>query len=203
MSGPTFLTDAEFRKLASEGCPIVTPFNESFVRPASLDLRLGCIEYKYKFEEYSLGQEISESDYEKSHFENLELTPGSAAFVGIEEEIRIPTDCIGFIFARSSITRLGLIIQPTYMNPGYSGRMPLTIINNTAFRVRLVPRVRVAQLLCARLNFPPVLSYAESDGSKYVGENVSASKLHTDAEIRAAIDAVLRKLVPTHLLENV
>lgn len=200
MVNPTFLTDQEFRSLATAGHGVVQPFNADYVQAASVDLRLGNYSYKYRFETYTLGQEIGESDYETETFEDLTLDPGSSCFIGIEEQIDIPQDCLGLLYARSSITRLGLVIQPIYFSPGYSGRPPLTIFNSTDRPMRIVPRVRVAQLICARLGNSPSVGYDMVESSKYVNEDVAPSRLHTDAEIKAALDRVLKKALPNHLL---
>ncbi|MCD1644804.1 dCTP deaminase [Aurantimonas coralicida] len=200
MSNPAFLIDGDFRALAKGGAEVVSPFEEEFVQAASIDLRLSGLSYRYRFDSYSLGQEVSEADYAESEFGELSLSPGESCFVGIEETIRIPSDCLGFIFARSSITRLGITIPPVFMNPGYSGRPPLTIINSANFPVKLIPRVRVAQLVCARLSASPKLPYDAAESSKYVDEDTAPSRLHTDEEIAAALDRVLRNTLPAQML---
>jgi dCTP deaminase len=202
MANAAFLTDRQFRALAEAGHPVTDPFEVEFIRAASVDLRLGSTAYRYRFDSYHLGQEISDADYEHESFESLPLEPSQSAFVGLDATIKVPTDCVGFIFPRSSITRLGLVIPPVYMNPGYSGKMPLTIINNSPFKVELVPRVRVAQLVCARLDQAPAVAYHESEASKYLGEQISPSRLHTDDEIRSALERVLTKSFPSHLFQN-
>lgn len=203
MSNATFLTDGQMRLLARSGHAVVEPFDEALLRPASMDLRLGDIKYKYKFETYSLGQDITQDDYEHEKFEELMLAPGETAFIGLSETIHVPANCVGFVFPRSSITRIGLTIPPVYMNPGYSGQMPITIINNTALPVRIVPRIRVAQLLCAKLSVTSHLPYDLDPGSKYVDEIVSPSRLHTDEEIQAALDQVIQQTMPGRLLERI
>ena len=203
MSNATFLTDGQMRLLAQSGHAVVEPFDETLLRPASMDLRLGDIRYRYKFENYTLGQDITDDDYERETFEELVLAPGESAFVGLSEVIHVPDNCIGFVFPRSSITRIGLTIPPVYMNPGYAGQMPITIVNSTAMRVKIVPRIRVAQLLCAKLSVSSRLPYDLDPKSKYVDEIVSPSLLHTDEEIRAALALVLQQTVPARLLERI
>lgn len=202
MSTATFLTDGQMRLLAREGHAVVEPFDEAFLRPASVDLRLGDVRYRYKFESYTLGQEIASDDYEHERFEEIVLEPGESAFVGLAETINVPSNCVGFVFPRSSITRVGLSIPPVYMNPGYTGQLPITIINSTVMRVRIVPRIRVAQLLCARLSAHAKQPYDLDPRSKYVDEVISPSRLHSDEEIRAALEQVLRGIVPGRLLEG-
>lgn len=202
MSNATFLTDGQMRFLAQTGHAVIEPFDEAFLGPASVDLRLGDVRYRYKFNHYTLGQEVAADDYEHEKFEELTLAPGESAFVGLAETIHVPANCVGFIFPRSSVTRLGLSIPPIYMNPGYNGQLPLTIINNTGINVKIMPRIRVAQLLCAKLSVYSKQPYDLHPTSKYVDEMVAPSRLHSDEEIRAALDQVIRGTVPSRLLES-
>lgn len=198
-----FLTDVDFRVLAKNGHAVVDPFDPNVVRPSSIDLHLSNVLYRYRLGEYTLGQPYTDDDYVKEAFSDIELEPGESCFVGVRETILIPQNFLGFVFARSSITRLGLIIPPVYMNPGYGGQLPLTIINSSAIPVRVVPHVRVAQLLCVRLGRSPELGYDELEGSKYHGEAVSPSLLHTDEDIRSALDDLIREMLPAQYPENV
>lgn len=202
MSNATFLTDGQMRLLAQAGHAVVEPFDEAFLQSASIDLRLGDIQYKYKFDSYALGQDITPDDYEHVKFEEIILEPRESAFIGLAETIHVPANCVGFVFPRSSITRIGLSIPPVYINPGYNGQMPITIVNNTAIKVKISPRVRVAQLLCARLSVDARLPYDLSPSSKYIDEVIAPSRLHSDEEIRAALEQVLRQTVPGRFLEH-
>lgn len=197
-----FLTDLDIKALAAEGTLIVEPFPNTRVQPASVDLRLGNKRYEYKHVSYHLGADIGPEDCEESLFDNTILQPQHTVFIGISETITIPPDMIGFIFARSSLTRLGLLIAPIFMNPGYTGQPPLTITNSSAFPITLMPNVRVAQLICAKLATKPEGSYA-STTHKYAGESVSPSRIHTDEEIQEALRRVLRERLPENISKSI
>ena len=169
MAQSGFLTDADIKSLAENGTLLVEPFTETWVQPASIDLRLGNKRYIYKHESYHLGADIGPADCDESTFETIVLEPQQTTFIGIAEVVRIPTDMIGFIFPRSSLSRLGLLIAPIFFNPGYVGQPPLTITNGAAFPITLIPNVRVVQLICARLITTPEKSYI-GRSAKYAGE---------------------------------
>lgn len=202
MAEGAFLSDSQYREFADKQSPVVDPYDPKFTGPSSVDLRLGNRAYRYSLDKYILGQELTEADYVQEEFESLDLAPGKAAFVAIHERLTIPDDCLGFIFPRSSITRLGLSITPIYMNPGYTGRPPLTIVNHSSATVTLVPRVRIAQLVCGLLSGAPLKTYAGVAASKYKEEHGAPSLLHADADISAALDRVLKRVVPEHLLNE-
>ena len=187
------LSDRAIEKLIAEGTKVVEPFEQQFLQPASIDLRLGNSRYVYNIGSYSLGNAIEQEDIVRETFEQLTLPHGDTAFVGLYERISIPQDMMGIVFPRSSITRLGVRIQTVYMNPGYVGIMPLTINNNMGVPLTLKPGKRVAQLVLFSLDEMPNRTYKNIDESKYYSENVEASRLHTDHELRELIDAVVKR----------
>jgi dCTP deaminase len=166
----SFFTGDTFKALAEEGTPVVRPFRPEAVQPASVDLHLGSVRYIYKFQEYTLGDELNEDDAMKETYDRIILQPGEAAFIGLADKIFIPINALGFVFPRSSITRLGITIPGVYMNPGYYGTMPITLINNSACRYTILPGVSVAQLICARLLAPPRESYSDLETAKYAAK---------------------------------
>jgi dCTP deaminase len=190
MAIATYLADSDILALAAEEAPIVTPFNAKFVRSASVDLHLSEERYDYNFERYRAGDRIEDSQVTRTKFETVELKPHETVHFALSEAIHIPSDCLGWVFARSSFTRIGLRIAPVFMNPGYSGTLPITITNAASFCVTLSKNQRVAQLVCARLAVRPTRDYVQSEG-KYINEHAAHSLLHTDEEIKSALNRVL------------
>jgi len=179
------------------GLKIIEPFEPDSVQPASVDLRLGEIRYEYdNLEKYTLGEKIAEEKIKKVRYNEYSLEHGAVAFVGIYEKITIPENVIGMIMPRSSITRLGIHIIPTYLNPGYSGYLPLTIVNHTGNRVTLKSGIRVVQLILFNLAENPSRSYKNGIDTKYYNDDVYASKLHADKELEEMLDGILEKEAP-------
>lgn len=197
-----FLVDREFEARRKMGESIVSPFDESAVQPASIDLRLSDQETVYDLQEYVLGQDIPESKVSQKQYQVRKVKSGETVFITLKETISIPEDCLGFVFPRSSITRLGIVIPPVYMNPGYKGQMPLTITNVSPIEISILPDIRVAQLVCAKLSASPAKNYSARAEAKYADEKGAPSLIASDAEIKEAVLKVLAASVPSSLRDS-
>lgn len=193
-----FLVDSQFEALHQAGSSVVSPFDELAVQAASVDLRLGNVETVYDIKEYILGQEIPTEQVSQHVFQIRKVAPGETVFVTLKETIHIPDDCVGFVFARSSITRLGISIPPVFMNPGYVGQLLLTIKNTTNIEITIMPDARVAQLVCANLAAIPTAGYA-ARGGKYAGETGAPSLMASDADIQDAVRRIMDETMPESL----
>jgi dCTP deaminase len=190
-----FLRDKELADAAASGAAFVDPFDENAIKSASIDLRLSDQRYEYLFDSYTVGERIPDEHVRHSAFTEITLQPGHSAYVGLAEEIIIPSDIVGLVFPRSTLTRLGVSIYPVYMNPGYRGIMPITITNNGQVSIKILPGARVAQLLCARLAGPVITGYGDQTAAKYYREQVAAAK-HDDENFSEALQKVLRARMP-------
>lgn len=192
------LTDKELLAVGESDTPIVVPFDANDVQPASIDLHLGTERYEYHVESYTLGDAIADERVSRHSVDGYVLPAGATAFVGLAASIHIPDSMIGLVLPRSSITRLGIIIQPVFMNPGYKGRMPLTVTNRSNFDVTLRSGVRVAQLVCYRTAASPTETYKTRD-AKYYEEELSHSKLHEDRDLAEMIKSIFAEKAPAAL----
>lgn len=190
------LSEQAIRDLISQGIDIVSPFVAENLQSASIDLTLGDQTYEYKIGEYILGQDVEEV-VQHSSFDVMKLEVGKTAFVGLSEKISIPNDMIGIIFPRSSITRLGIHIGTSFINPGYEGVIPITITNNSSMSVTLSPGYKVVQMVVLRLSDVVENGYSKRNTSKYNDETVDHSRLQNDADIQSKIDEIIKKTSPT------
>ncbi len=179
------------------GCPLVDyPFRpEVQVQPASVDLRLGnrVVRYPKDLTEFNVRDlktvgDILEVQYIPAGAE-IRIGPQEIVFAQVYEQIAIGDRFSGRIEGRSRMARLGLSVHCTgdYINPGFSGAMPLQLVNHNSFTVVLYPFMTVCQLIIYQLTSRPLVSYAERSVlpfNQYYGEtNPSPSILHKDAEI--------------------
>lgn len=193
------LNDKDIASLFESGINLVDPIDTECLQPASVDLRLGHTKYEYKLAHYTLGEKINEDDVNTVDFSDIDLLDGKTAFVSIEATINMPPNLMGLVLPRSSMTRLGVVISPVFINPGYSGKIPLTIVNHSGMTVKLIPNVRVAQIFFFHLSGNPSKLYADRSGSKYFGEEASSSLLHKDKEMKSIISDILDGSSPTLL----
>lgn len=191
------LSDRSIKSLIYGGTNLVEPFEERFIQPSSIDLRLGNIYYRYTFDHYTLGEKLSQDKIQRGEFEIYELKPRETIFIGLYEKINIPKHLRGFVYPRSSVTRLGLTISPVYMNPGYSGYLPITITNHSDAPISLVPGRRVAQLILSELDLEPEREYQNVEDSKYYDEMVAESRMYSDQELRDLVESVASRKLPS------
>jgi dCTP deaminase len=80
------------------------------------------------------------------------LAPGETIHGITRERITLPDDLCGFLEGRSRFARLGLMIHVTsaFVQPGVSSRMVLEMSNLAGHPLRLVPGVRLCQLVLMR-----------------------------------------------------
>lgn len=94
--------------------------------------------------------------------------PAGTYGIRFGETVRIPVDCGGLAFPRSSILRMGAHIPTAVWDAGYCGRAEALLIT-TATELRLEQSARMAQLVLFRLTAVTV-PYA----GRYQGENLSS-----------------------------
>lgn len=191
------LSDKSIKSLMLSGLKIVDPFEEKFIQPSSIDLRLSNIFYRYTFNQHTLGEKLLQDQIQRGEFESLELKPMETVFIGLYEKINIPRHLRGFVYPRSSVTRLGLTITPVYMNPGYSGYLPLTVTNHSSAPISVLPGRRVAQLILTELDVEPEKEYKNVEDSKYYDEMVAESRLYSDQELEDLVESVASRKLPS------
>jgi hypothetical protein len=109
----------------------------------------------------------------------------------IYESLRIPDSCAGRIEGRSSFARLGLAVHCTgdFINPGWSGYMPLQLHNVGPYPVRIAPYTSLCQLMLIKLSSEPEHTYGDTElRSKYVNDDGGPSLWWRDRQIEKLRD---------------
>ncbi len=195
----TVLPSIEVYKLIQSRDLLIDPFElrEEETPPASVDLRLSGKKLIYKLDKYTLGDEIPEDSKEYEVIEDgvYNLKPGEGAVFQIYEKIALPSFLIGIIFPRSSLTRLGVSLNPTYLNPGYQGYCPVLLVNHSPFEVKIPFKdgksPRIAQVIFISLKENPHRIYGEGIDEKYQNDKGYHSRFYQDIDVYE----VLRPLV--------
>lgn len=110
--------------------------------------------------------------------DKINLKPGEMIIGQTFEKFTIPKKYAGKIITRSSFTRLGIETSCTndFINPGYRGRVPLEIINNSKNTIILYPLTPICQIMLIPLSSEPIGSYGDKKfSSKYQNEDGSPS----------------------------
>jgi len=194
------LPSIEVYKLIKKGELLIEPFElrEEQTPPATVDLTLAGKILRYKFPKnvYVLGEEISEDwKFYETVEDFIELKSGESIVVPIYENIVLPSYLIGIILPRSSITRLGLFFQATYLNPGYQGQCPILLVNQSKFSIKIPFKngrsPRIAQVLFLSLEKEPHRIYGEGIDEKYQKDKGYHSKIYQDIDIREIFQPLL------------
>ena len=174
-----FLNDDTIHKL-----PLISPYNQDQLQPASYDVRLGRniqIPRPYILDLRSLRPSKEFMDpYEMGEDESYILRPGDCILGETVETINVPAYLRASIEGKSSLARLWLfpIAEAGYLDPGFSGVVTLEILNLGPFTLMIYPGMLIAQVSFAELNAPAKRPYgSEGLGSHYQNQKgVEGSK---------------------------
>jgi dCTP deaminase len=108
------------------------------------------------------------------------LYPGDFVMARTMEYIRIPRDCGGVVFGKSTWARLAVCLNTTLLEPEWEGEVTLEISNIGNFPVILRAGSGICQVVLGTADsaFPLVTSYADRKNPTYQGQRgVTLSKV--------------------------
>ncbi len=174
------LSDRTIKELIEKGKLKVEPFEKELIQCSSLDLRLGYQIARYKVRNYlDVKKPNWEIDYEEINEENgFYIQPKEFVLATTLEYIELPPDLTAFVEGRSSLGRLGLFIENAgWVDAGFKGQLTLELFNANSYPIKLYPKMRICQLVFAKLDQPPQRPYS----GKYQGQRgVVPSKIYLD-----------------------
>ena len=169
------LSDRSIRQELATGRLVIEPWDERFLQPASVDLRLGR-EFRV-FRNYRLPYiDVKQEMANLTELEVLDgdvpfiLHPGEFVLAVTREQVQIPSDIVGRLDGKSSLGRLGLIVHSTagFVDPGFSGRLTLELTNIANLPITLYYDMPISQISFVRLTTPADKPYGSAGGtSKY------------------------------------
>jgi dCTP deaminase len=140
------LPDFKLREWAFRGG--ITPFDEECINPASIDL---CVST-------TLVTPLISGPVEKIG-DTICIMPGSPFLFCTIEYIRMPNDCAGVVYLKSSLARQGLDhALAGFVDPGFCGQLTLEL--HAHCPIVLTHGQRVIQLVLNRLEDRPENVYA-------------------------------------------
>jgi dCTP deaminase len=174
----SLMSDKDIREALSKGEIGVVPFEERFLGPDSLDIRLGDEILVSK----GIGRTIDPNSPE-DFFDRVSIDGSfkleSAQFVlgTTLERISLSDSVSAQIEGRSSLGRLGIMVHMTagIIHAGFGAKKPsaltLEIYSVNPNPVLLHPGMKIAQLSFFRLNRSASRGYDFMAGSKYVSQS--------------------------------
>ena len=180
------LSDHSIKEGIAAGRIVITPYDESLVQPASIDVRLdgrfrvfrnykySCIDPKAVQEDLTELVEVGDDPFI--------IHPGEFILGNTVERIKLGNDLVGRVEGKSSLGRLGLIIHATagYIDPAFDGNITLELSNVANLPIRLYPGMKVGQISFFAMSTPADRPYGHPElGSKYKGQTApTASRMH-------------------------
>jgi len=169
------LGDTEIRDRIENKNLSVSPFVESNVQPASIDLRLDNEFARVKPAMNNTAIDTrDESSIEKSSIQaqKLVLRPGTVLLGTTIERVELPESLAGIVVGRSSLGRLNIVVHKTagFIDPGFSGQITLELENEGEYPVVLYAGSRVCQIWFAEVTGCDT-GYNDKDSAKYQNQS--------------------------------
>ncbi len=178
----SFTTDNESRTFSPE----------DQIKIASVDLRLSNKYWRpkssispVKFRPEAFGSDTVNlfDECTVTEGESITIKPNSFLLCRTYESFMVPNDLVARLHSRSSFARLGIQVSSTsdFINPGWSGHMPLVIVNSSPFPLELRPFDRIAQVCFSPLTGEPKSDYVQHESVvKYDNDDGGPSSLWLD-----------------------
>jgi dCTP deaminase len=170
------LSDRSIREEIEAGRLVIDPWEERYLQPASVDLRLGDRALVFRNHRESLtdvkkDMTILTEEEEIGELKPFVLHPGEFVLGATHERVEIPGDVVGRLDGKSSLGRLGLIVHSTagFVDPGFKGHLTLELTNISNLPITLYAMMPVSQISFMRLTTPANKPYGGGD-SKYQGQ---------------------------------
>ncbi len=187
------LSDVRILEKIYEKKIIIDPFVFDNVQPSSIDLTLDC---DIKIPKINIEHDINVFDknleeyFDNKMLDQYVLKPGDLIIAQIKETIKLTKMFNANILNRNSLIKLGINVSlSSYINPGYCGKLPIVISNMGKFNIKLVPCMRICQLVIYDVFPEPENDYSTKSDSKYFGEkDISLSKIYQDVEFREYLE---------------
>lgn len=171
------LADKRIKEEIANGNIIISPFDEKYLNPNSVDLTLNPIFRVYTSNVLDVKQDNQSIALEMAE-EGFVLNPGSVYLYACNEKIGIKGNLAAKVEGKSSLGRLGLFIHVTagWIDSGFQGSLVLELVATQPIRV--YPNMKICQIAFYETTEVET-GYDKKAGSKYMNqEGVVASKMH-------------------------
>ena len=167
----------------------ITPWDESYVQPSSIDLRVDRYfrvfeNHKYALIDPHVRQEDLTTIVEVAPGESFILHPGEFVLGSTFERIKLGDDIVARLEGKSSLGRLGLLIHSTagFVDPGFDGYLTLELSNVANLPIAIYPEMKIGQISFYQMSTPADHPYgSKENGSKYQGQRgPTPSRVHRD-----------------------
>ena len=172
------LSDRTIRRLLAEGRIEIEPYDEALLQPSSVDVRVDRFfrvfhNARYPYIDVKEPQEELTELVEIDDARPFILHPGEFVLGSTLERIQLPDDLVARSEGKSSLGRLGLLIDSTagFVDPGWDGHVTLELSNVANLPITIYYGMKIGQLSFVQLSEPAEKPYgSDALGSKYQGQ---------------------------------
>lgn len=176
--GPGTLTDSDIITLARSGDLITASFDERNVRQACYELRASSLFYETSTDREDKRLVSPPSGYV--------LRPHTYVTAIVEESILLPSNVVARILTKGQLFSLGILPVNTYADPGFRGRLGITMFNASHRAVVITPGQAIAKIEFTVLPKPVERPYSGQHGYETEIWPIPVQFYATDAHLRAA-----------------
>ena len=153
----------------------VEPYNEAAVQPASIDVRLGRVFWRFRKRGLRPVTPVIDPAEDIKHLmfrqdtPELEIQPQGLVLGVTLEKITLMDTVVARVEGKSSLGRMGLVVHATagFIDPGFQGYITLEFFNMAPFPIKLRAGMWIAQLAFSPLVTRCDVAYGEERGSRY------------------------------------
>ena len=183
------LSDKDIKKSLKNKEIQITPLDENYIQPSSVELRVGSDFRVFENHKDShIDPKAEQNDLttlvNSSQEEPFVLHPGEFVLGTTYEKVTLSNKIVARLEGKSSLGRIGLLIHSTagFVDPGFSGYLTLELSNVANLPIKIYPEMKIGQISFYYLNSPSESEYGSNVyGSKYQGQKgPTPSKSHTD-----------------------
>ncbi len=148
------LNGNDIKKLIEEE-KVIENFNKDYISSGSCDISMSnsILKIKKTFRPIDLSEpEKIENMYEEINInKDYNLKPNECIFVILNEKIKLPSNIVAHIRPRTSLSRLGIMINLQHINAGYEGILNIAMYNLSPNTYKIKPGMRIGQIVFEEL----------------------------------------------------
>ena len=155
------LSDVDIKRALDEKLIEVSPLDEAYIQPSSIDLRVGSEFRVFENHKYShIDPKADQDDLTTLVTATIEepfvLHPGEFVLGTTFERVTLSNKVVARLEGKSSLGRIGLLIHSTagFVDPGFAGYLTLELSNVANLPIKIYPEMKIGQISFYYLNSP-------------------------------------------------
>lgn len=156
------LSDETIKETIAHHYPLVEPFDEHNLSPASIDLTLA----DDFIDERGIRTRLEDG------LNAFNILPGEFWLMSTKETINVPQDMVAVVKGKSSLARIGLMVECAgFIDPSFSGQITLEVKNlNKERMILLKPGMKICQVVFMKMDKAATKPYSKENGHHYQGQ---------------------------------